>query len=311
MSTALVSGGAGFLGSHLCDHLLGQGHRVVCVDNLDTGSLGNIEHIRDDAFVFVNHDLTRPSSSRTRWTSSTTWRARPRRSTTRGCRPRSRSAPTGRTTCSAWRRSSARFLLASTSEVYGDPQIHPQPETYWGNVNPIGPRGVYDEAKRYAEALTMAYTASRGGHGDRADLQHVRPAHAPARRARDPDLRPPGARGQAAHRLRRRVANALLLLRRRPHPRPRRARRVRRAPAREHREPERDEPARARRGRHPRLRLEVRDRLRGAAGRRPAGAPAGHHAGATAARLEPEVDLEDGLRRLLDSLRAPLARTES
>ena len=116
----------------------------------------------------------------------------------------------------------ARFLLASTSEVYGDPQIHPQPETYWGHVNPIGPRGVYDEAKRYAEALTMAYHRQQG-----VDTAIVRifntygPRMRAARRAGDPDLPAPGAPGQAAHRLRRRQPDPQLLLRRRPDPRAR------------------------------------------------------------------------------------------
>ena len=110
----------------------------------------------------------------------------------------------------------ARFVTASTSEVYGDPKVHPQPESYWGHVNPIGPRGVYDEAKRYAEALTMAYHRQQGvDTGDRADLQHVRAADAPARRARDPDVPAPGPAGPADHRVRRRVADALVLLRRR------------------------------------------------------------------------------------------------
>ena len=117
-----------------------------------------------------------------------------------------------------WKR--ARFVISSTSEVYGDPQIHPQPETYWGNVNPIGPRGVYDEAKRYAEALTMAYHSQQGVNtGDRAHLQHVRPADEEERRPRVRDVPAPGARGEAAHGLRRRVADAVALLRRRPDPR--------------------------------------------------------------------------------------------
>ena len=107
----------------------------------------------------------------------------------------------------------ARFLTASTSEVYGDPQIHPQPETYWGHVNPIGPRGVYDEAKRYAEALTMAYHRPAGRrHGDRADLQHLRAPDAAERRPRGLELRAPGARRGAAHGVRRRLADAELLL---------------------------------------------------------------------------------------------------
>ena len=134
----------------------------------------------------------------------------------------------------------ARFVLASTSEVYGDPQVHPQPESYWGHVNPIGPRGVYDEAKRYAEALTMAYHRQQGvDTAIVADLQHLRLADAAPRRPRDPDLPAPGASGQAADRLRRRQPDAELLLRRRPDPRLRRAGRVRRPRAGQHRQPER------------------------------------------------------------------------
>jgi dTDP-glucose 4,6-dehydratase len=164
MSTTLVSGGAGFLGSHLCDHLLGQGHRVVCVDNLDTGSLVNIDHIRDDAFVFVNHDLTSPFFLEepvdfvyhlASPASPIDYARLPLHTLKVG------SYGTHHMLGLA-KNKRARFLLASTSEVYGDPQIHPQPETYWGNVNPIGPRGVYDEAKRYAEALTMAYHRQQG-----------------------------------------------------------------------------------------------------------------------------------------------------
>jgi dTDP-glucose 4,6-dehydratase len=164
MSTALVSGGAGFLGSHLCDHLLGQGHRVVCVDNLDTGSLGNIHHIRDDAFVFLNHDLTSPFFLEepvdfvyhlASPASPIDYARLPLHTLKVGSYGTHHMLGLAKI-------KRARFLLASTSEVYGDPQIHPQPETYWGNVNPIGPRGVYDEAKRYAEALTMAYHRQQG-----------------------------------------------------------------------------------------------------------------------------------------------------
>ncbi len=164
MSTVLVSGGAGFLGSHLCDHLLGRGHRVLCVDNLDTGSLGNIEHIRDERFVFLNHDLTEPL-----------WLEEPVDVVFHLASPASpidyQRLPLHTLKVGSYgthhmlgvaKFKRARFLLASTSEVYGDPLIHPQPETYWGNVNPIGPRGVYDEAKRYAEALTMAYHRQQG-----------------------------------------------------------------------------------------------------------------------------------------------------
>jgi len=164
VSTALVTGGAGFLGSHLCDFLLDQGHRVVCVDNLDTGSLQNIEHIRTDDFVFVNHDLTEPFGFEepvdlvfhlASPASPIDYLRLPLHTLKVGSYGTHHMLGLAKL-------KRARFLLASTSEVYGDPQVHPQPETYWGNVNPIGPRGVYDEAKRYAEALTMAYHRQQG-----------------------------------------------------------------------------------------------------------------------------------------------------
>jgi dTDP-glucose 4,6-dehydratase len=164
VSTALVTGGAGFLGSHLCDFLLDQGNRVVCVDNLDTGSLQNIEHIRTDDFVFVNHDLTEPFQFEepvdlvfhlASPASPIDYLRLPLHTLKVGSYGTHHMLGLAKL-------KRARFLLASTSEVYGDPQVHPQPETYWGNVNPIGPRGVYDEAKRYAEALTMAYHRQQG-----------------------------------------------------------------------------------------------------------------------------------------------------
>jgi dTDP-glucose 4,6-dehydratase len=164
MPTSLISGGSGFLGSHLCDYLLARGHRVVCVDNLDTGSLQNIEHIRTEDFVFVNHDLTEPFFLEepvdfvyhlASPASPIDYARLPLHTLKVGSYGTHHMLGLAK-----FKR--ARFLLASTSEVYGDPQIHPQPETYWGNVNPIGPRGVYDEAKRYAEALTMAYYRQQG-----------------------------------------------------------------------------------------------------------------------------------------------------
>ncbi|HSK16953.1 MAG TPA: UDP-glucuronic acid decarboxylase family protein [Gaiellaceae bacterium] len=164
MATALVSGGAGFVGSHLCDHLLGRGHRVICVDNLDTGTLLNVEHIRVPAFVFVNHDLTEPLFIEepvdvvfhlASPASPIDYQRLPLHTLKVGSYGTHHMLGLAK-----FQR--ARFLLASTSEVYGDPQVHPQPETYWGHVNTIGPRGVYDEAKRYAEALTMAYHRQQG-----------------------------------------------------------------------------------------------------------------------------------------------------
>jgi dTDP-glucose 4,6-dehydratase len=162
--TSLVTGGAGFLGSHLCEYLVVRGHRVICVDNLVTSSLANIEHLRGDSFTFVNHDVTEHIEIAepvdfvyhfAALASPVDYLRMPLQSLKVGSYGTHHALGLAK-----WKR--ARFLLASTSEVYGDPQVHPQPETYWGHVNPIGPRGVYDEAKRYAEALTMAYHGQQG-----------------------------------------------------------------------------------------------------------------------------------------------------
>lgn len=163
--TAVVTGGAGFLGSHLCDKLLENDLRVVCIDNLITGNLKNIEHLfGNEKFKFVQHDITNfihvpgdvdyilhfasPASP-------IDYLKLPIQTLKVG------SLGTHKALGLA-KEKNARFLLASTSEVYGDPEIHPQPEEYWGNVNPVGPRGVYDEAKRFAEAMTMAYQRYHG-----------------------------------------------------------------------------------------------------------------------------------------------------
>jgi len=164
MATCLVTGGAGFLGSHLCDHLLGRGHRVICVDNLETGSLQNISHIRDGAFRFAMLDIT--SRYEIEEPVDVVYHMASPASPIDYARLPLHTLKVGaygtHNSLGLAKAKRARFLLASTSEVYGDPQIHPQPESYWGNVNPIGPRGVYDEAKRYAEALTMAYLRQQG-----------------------------------------------------------------------------------------------------------------------------------------------------
>ena len=161
---AVVTGGAGFLGSHLCEYLLEKGLRVICVDNLETSSLENLEHLRDDDFVFLNHDVVDPIEvdgpvdfvyHLAALASPIDYLRQPLHSLKVGSYGTHHALGLAK-----WKR--ARFLLASTSEVYGDPQVHPQPESYWGNVNPIGPRGVYDEAKRYGEALTMAYHSQQG-----------------------------------------------------------------------------------------------------------------------------------------------------
>src|ERR1700691_124496 len=164
MTTSVVTGGAGFLGSHLCDYLLAQGQRVICVDNLETGSLENIAHLRDDAFSFVHRDVSDGLwwAERVNYVYPLASPASPIDYLRLPLQTLKVGSYGTHNALGLAKRHRARFLTASTSEVYGDPQVHPQPETYWGHVNPIGPRGVYDEAKRYAEALTMAYHRQQG-----------------------------------------------------------------------------------------------------------------------------------------------------
>ncbi|TDJ59198.1 MAG: SDR family oxidoreductase [Nitrospina sp.] len=159
MPRSLVMGGAGFLGSHLCDRLLEAGHEVICMDNLVTGSADNIAHLAGDRFQFINHDVTRtiqvdgPLDYVLNFASP----ASPVNYLKLPIATLKVGSFGTHNALGLARAKKAVFLMASTSEVYGDPKEHPQAETYWGNVNPIGPRSVYDEAKRYAEALTMAY----------------------------------------------------------------------------------------------------------------------------------------------------------
>jgi dTDP-glucose 4,6-dehydratase len=164
MPTSVVTGGAGFLGSHLCEFLLANKHRVICIDNLETATLHNIEHIRDDDFTFLNQDVmehigvAEPTDfvfHLAAIPSPIDYLRLPLLTLKIGSYGTHNALGLAK-----FKR--ARFLLASTSEVYGDPQVHPQPETYWGNVNPVGPRGVYDEGKRYSEAMTMAYHRQQG-----------------------------------------------------------------------------------------------------------------------------------------------------
>ncbi len=164
VATCLVTGGAGFLGSHLCDELLERGHRVICVDNLETGSLANIEHIRTPDFVHLNTDIIAPYhvDGDVDFVYHLASPASPIDYLRLPLHTLKVGANGTHNTLGLAKHKRARFLLASTSEVYGDPKEHPQPESYWGHVNPIGPRGVYDEAKRYAEALTMAYHRQQG-----------------------------------------------------------------------------------------------------------------------------------------------------
>ena len=182
---AVVTGGAGFLGSHLCEKLLDGGIEVVCIDNLLTGNVANIEHLFGrDGFVFVKYDVTNfltvdgdvqlvlhfasPASP-------IDYLELPIQTLKVGSLGTHKALGLAKA-------KGARFLLASTSETYGDPLIHPQPETYWGNVNPVGPRGVYDEAKRFAEAMTMAYHRF---HGVSTRIVRIFNTYGPRMRARD------------------------------------------------------------------------------------------------------------------------------
>ncbi|MEO8505526.1 MAG: UDP-glucuronic acid decarboxylase family protein [Acidobacteriota bacterium] len=185
VTTTLVTGGAGFLGSHLCERFLSVGHRVVCVDNLITGNLRNIAHLRSEGrFSFIEHDISKPL-----------FLAEPIRNVLHFASPASpidylelpiQTLKVGslgtHNALGLAREKKATFLLASTSEVYGDPLVHPQPESYWGNVNPVGPRGVYDEAKRFAEAITMAYHRT---HGVDTRIVRIFNTYGPRMRPRD------------------------------------------------------------------------------------------------------------------------------
>lgn len=164
MPRTLIAGGAGFLGSHFCDFLLNKGHEVICMDNLITGSLQNIAHIKNDKFTFIKHNVTQhikidgPLDFVLNFASPASpidYLIHPI--------PTLKVGSLGtHNTLGLAEAKRAVYLIASTSEIYGDPLIHPQKENYWGNVNPVGPRGVYDEAKRFSEAMTMAYHRAHG-----------------------------------------------------------------------------------------------------------------------------------------------------
>jgi len=160
----IVIGGAGFIGSHLCDLLLEKGHEVICIDNLVTGNKRNIEHIHSGKFTYLKHDITKPIyfGDKIDYIFHLASPASPIDYLDLPIQTLKVGALGTYNLLGLAKEQDARFLLASTSEVYGDPLVNPQPETYWGNVNPIGPRGVYDEAKRYAEAITMAYHRFHG-----------------------------------------------------------------------------------------------------------------------------------------------------
>ena len=160
MPISVVTGGAGFLGSHLSDKLIAEGHSVICIDNLLTGSEKNIEHLSDNKnFTFIKHDVTKYLE--VKGEVNFIWHFASPASPIDYLKLPIQTLKVGslgtHNALGLAKAKNARFLLASTSEVYGDPEVHPQPEEYWGNVNPVGPRGVYDEAKRFSEAMTMAY----------------------------------------------------------------------------------------------------------------------------------------------------------
>jgi dTDP-glucose 4,6-dehydratase len=161
----LVTGGAGFIGSHLCDFFVRQGHDVVCMDNFLTGSPDNVAHLDGHRrFSFVRHNVTEyiDVTGPLDWVLNFASPASPRDYLEFPIQTLKVGALGTHRTLGLAKAKRARFLLASTSEVYGDPLVHPQREDYWGNVNPVGPRGVYDEAKRFAEAITMAYHRFHG-----------------------------------------------------------------------------------------------------------------------------------------------------
>ena len=159
MPRTLITGGAGFLGSHLCEYFLNKGHEVICMDNLITGSMDNISHIKSEKFQFVKHNVSEfiNLEGELDYIMHFASPASPIDYLELPIQTLKVGALGTHNALGLAKAKKATFLLASTSEVYGDPLIHPQPEEYWGNVNPIGPRGVYDEAKRFAEAITMAY----------------------------------------------------------------------------------------------------------------------------------------------------------
>jgi dTDP-glucose 4,6-dehydratase len=162
--TALVTGGAGFIGSHICDYLLEKDFRVLCMDNLITGSLENIEHIREGDFIYLNHDITEfiDIKENVDYIFHFASPASPIDYLQLPIQTLKVGALGTHNILGLTKVKRAKMILASTSEVYGDPKVHPQTEDYWGNVNPVGPRGVYDEAKRFAEAMVMAYHRQQG-----------------------------------------------------------------------------------------------------------------------------------------------------
>ena len=184
MPRTLVTGGAGFLGSHLCEYLLDKGHEVICMDNLITGSKQNISGIKSGNFRFVNHNVSEfiKLDGDLDYILHFASPASPIDYLELPIQTLKVGALGTHNALGLAKAKNAVFLLASTSEVYGDPLVHPQPEEYWGNVNPIGPRGVYDEAKRFAEAITMAYHRT---HGINTKIVRIFNTYGPRMRIKD------------------------------------------------------------------------------------------------------------------------------
>ncbi len=213
----MVTGGAGFIGSYLCERLIAQGHDVLCVDNFFTGSRRNIAALHGNPrFEVMRHDITFPLYVEVDRIFNLACPASPIHYQFDPVQTTKVSVHGAINMLGLAKRVKAKILQASTSEVYGDPHVHPQTEDYWGNVNPIGPRSCYDEGKRCAETLFFDYWRQHKlGHQGGADFQHLWAAHASERRARGFQFRHAGVARRGDYALRRRHADALVLLRRR------------------------------------------------------------------------------------------------
>ena len=305
----VITGGAGFIGSHLCERFLADGHEVICVDNLLTGSRRNIApSARQPAFRFIEHNISEPIEidgpvdNVLHFASP----ASPVDYLTHPIPTLKVGSLGTHNALGLAKAKDARFLLASTSEVYGDPEVHPQREDYWGNVNPIGPRGCYDEAKRFAEAITMAYHRY---HGVKTRIVRIFNTYGPRMRLNDgrvlPNFMKQALRGEPITIYGRGRPDPQLLLRLRPGRGNRPAAQYRLLRARQSRQPGRDHRAAACRGDHrPGRGNQEQDRLRRPAPGRPQAAQARHHPRRKPAGLGAESRSRRGLKQALDYFRA-------